>query len=286
MLANGVEPAPGQCLGPNDRAEARRAAQATAPCGVSSVAFAPDSSTTATACGDCVPGQTFLEDGACGLGQYCTDDGFCRGVAQSTFWNATCAYDLGAHTSLGQCGPGLRCLTGRCIECIPGVDAVPNTMVCAPNGTYVLWKGPSFTSPPASNLRWTWSELGSSDFFGDPVAVSATLSAGILAITALRAMISALRGMVCRPPTSIIEDRAPEPPQRLAPTVSWAATPTELATPRFRSTPTEPFVPQDAFGFPSTPHPRFTAAEETGEDFVNVSEGPNRITQRRYRTRR
>ena len=151
MIALGEEPLPGACEGPVHRVlERRRALQRYSDCGVGGIPFLRDgnsvvSASTATAptvlisCGVCLPGSSFVEDGVCMLGQYCSDVGQCAATSSSPLFRQPCPYEVGGHSSVGYCGPGLRCLSGRCTECLAGVDAIPPTLRCNGNGSWEVW---------------------------------------------------------------------------------------------------------------------------------------------------
>ena len=119
MLASGSDPPAGACAGPMDRLLAKRTALATTKCGLSKVAYSTDGSGSLS-CGNCVPGTTFVEDGACRLGQYCTDSAVCTDVTQSPLWGAACPFEVSQHSSVGYCGAGLRCISNQCVECVDG----------------------------------------------------------------------------------------------------------------------------------------------------------------------
>jgi hypothetical protein len=187
MLTDGLEPVPGACAGPLHRVQARRAAITLYGCGTSAVTFTTDANPTAApACGQCVPGHSYVEDGACVLGQFCDDDARCHNTTASPYWHEPCPFELGVHTSFGWCGPGLRCYAGRCVECLPGsaMATPPAGLRCTANGTYALSvDAPQVaivdSTPPAAQLAvpdtWTASAIVAS-----PAAVFAAVAVALL----------------------------------------------------------------------------------------------------------
>lgn len=118
MIAKQLEPAPGACEGPLDRVMQKRASQALTSCGVDKIPFYVDG-VQELRCGSCYPGSTFVEDGACSLGEYCSDDGSCVQIEHHPLRSQPCPFENGGHSSSGWCGAGLRCIQGRCAECMP-----------------------------------------------------------------------------------------------------------------------------------------------------------------------
>jgi hypothetical protein len=153
MLAQGLEPPPGACFGPIHRVERRRAALQSGSCGVGRVSFVADADGDAAAsCGDCTPGHSFIEDGVCSLGAFCRDNGTCADVSSSPYFGSECPFELGAHTSIGWCGSGLRCYAGRCVECLAGIDHIPETLRCSAAGRWLLLPDASGEAPATASL--------------------------------------------------------------------------------------------------------------------------------------
>jgi hypothetical protein len=164
FFTDGMGPPPGACSGPMQRAESLHAALAATPCGVALVSYPPDGDTAAPPqCGVCTPGTTWLEDGVCALGGFCTDNATCADVVDSPFWAQPCPAELGLRTSLGYCGPGLRCFDHVCYEC----DALDSAPV------------PGLT---CADHRWTptgWSAVGTDPTATMLAAVTALLLLGV-----------------------------------------------------------------------------------------------------------
>lgn len=174
MLAEGSEPAPGQCKGPMDRVQNRRAAHAATPCGISSLPFFVDGNASVMACGDCAPGSTFVEDAVCSLGEYCADDGRCAPLSAHPLLGAACPFDVQTHSSLGYCGAGLRCVRHACRECSDGAAVGSRGLVCR-KGAYVAVSGCS------SDVDW------GDDAVGIAIAVELLLIVTVLALRGVQA---------------------------------------------------------------------------------------------------
>jgi hypothetical protein len=137
-LVTGTEPNAGSCGGPLARTMAKRAALAKTACGLSSVPFLRDGDPDQLQCGDCVPGMTFAEDGACTFGQFCTDNATCATLHDHPLLGAPCPYDQPfAHTRLGPCGAGLRCVSHTCVQCRPQLDVLALAS-CSDSATWVV----------------------------------------------------------------------------------------------------------------------------------------------------
>lgn len=83
-----------------------------------------------------------LEDAqlACGINDFCDDNGRCRSAKSSPLYDQPCPYEQGGLTRYGWCGPGLRCIGHRCAVCTEGVLDPSDGKRCV-NGewTYSPW---------------------------------------------------------------------------------------------------------------------------------------------------
>ena len=108
-----------------------RAAQTT--CEDYQVSFCvDDDSTSQQQCGECIPGSSGIDTKEfCQIDEYCTDEGKCESITKQPLFMTTCPRELGKTlTKDGFCGPGLRCIQHKCIQCVTGMMDYADGKIC------------------------------------------------------------------------------------------------------------------------------------------------------------
>ena len=134
---NGIMPAPGSCEGPTDRVIVKltHASEFNGNCPNGQVQYFKDDDPTQSMCGECVPGTAGVDDPEliCNINQFCNDTAYCQDTKTSPLYNEPCPYEQGGTSSLGWCGPGLRCIHHVCLPCENGVEDPRDGKYCVNN---------------------------------------------------------------------------------------------------------------------------------------------------------
>lgn len=145
------DPPFGECDGPLHRALQRRATDMVklGGCELNEVFYNVDAGPAAAEtdrpmCGECIPGRSGQSDEfhSCAVDEFCDDSGSCVGVRDHPLFGEVCPFDIALFDGYaGFCGPGLRCVMHRCVQCDEGATT-PEGLICA-RGQWTYAREPS-----------------------------------------------------------------------------------------------------------------------------------------------